>query len=574
MLTDLREKSQSFLIYILFGILIVVFIFFFGPQSEGCQPNAAKVRNLSSWAADVNGETVTQREVEISVRRQALLNRNFDDSKMDQLRRDTVDQVVEQALMEQRARSMGLAIGDTALSQYIVGEKNPDSPLFRDRDGNFSPKNYRDQLTQLLGATTDSYRRAKEREVLVSRYLTFLISQVKVSDAEVRAAYDRAKRTWNLEYVVFDPASETTVQAALAPEIAAFAEKNTDAIKTYYDANQKTYQRGKEVKIRRVLVKKPSDGGVQALADAKKKAEGLLADVQKPDADFAEIAKAQSEGYYKKSSGDMGWQTAETTSKDNFAVYEKLTKGQISTLQESAIGFWFVKAEDIKPAVSTSLEQAKTEIAGTLLAQAAKSNAAKSKADALFQRAKTGQTLTALTLPPTPLVTPTEEAGEDGAAAPAPTPAPPAESPVKTTGPFSDDRPVWSRIPGIGKSEVIAAKLDALTPEKPLFDEVLEIEEKFYVVRLRERAEPSDDGFSAEKDDFSQRLRFGRINRLFGNWRGILFGAVSQREFIRKVQGGAMLATATSPKVKINEADYPVETAVPTQPGEAPAAIK
>jgi len=572
MLTDLREKSQSFFIYILFGILIVVFIFFFGPQSEGCQPNAVKVRNLSSWAAKVNGETVTQREVEISVRRQALLNRNFDDSKMNELRRDTVDQVVEQTLLEQRARSMGLAIGDKALSQYIVGDKNADGPLFRDRDGTFNPKSYRDQLTQLLGATTDSYRRAKEREVLVSRYLTFLMTQVKVSDAEIKAAYDRAKRTWNLEYVVFDPASETDTVPADAVAVAAFTGKSADEIKTYYEANKKTYQRGKEVKVRRVLVKKPKEGGNAATADAKKKAEGLLADVRKPGASFAELAKTSSEGYYKKSSGDMGWQTAETTSKDDFAVYEKLNKGQISDLQESAIGFWFVKAEDVKPAVSTSLEQATSEIAGKLLADSAKSDAARKKADDLFKRAASGKTLTALTLPPTPLVVPTEETAEGAEAAPAPVPAPAPPSPVKTTGPFSEDRPVWARIPGIGKSDAIAAKLGTLTEKKPLIDGVMEIDNKFYVVRLRERVEPTDEGFSSEKDEYGQRLRFGRISRLFGNWRGILFGAVNQRELLRKFQGGTMLSADFGPNVEINEADYPVEApAAANQPAGAPA---
>ncbi len=571
MLTDLREKSQSFLIYILFGILIVVFIFFFGPQSEGCQPNAAKVRNLSAWAAEVNGETVTQREVEISVRRQALLNRNFDDSKMNELRRDTVDQVVEQALMEQRARTMGIAIGDKELSQYIVGEKNADAPLFRDRDGNFSPKSYRDQLTQLLGATTDSYRRAKEREVLASRYLTFLMTQVKVSDAEVRAAYDRAKRTWNLEYVVFDPADEAIAAAPDPAAVTAYVAKSGDAIKAYYEANKKTYQRGKEVKIRRVLVKKPKAGGDAAAGETKKKAEGFLADVRKPDADFAKMAETKSEGYYKKSSGDMGWQTAETTSKADFAVYEKLSKGQISDLQESAIGYWFVKAEDIKPAVSTTLEQATSEIGGKLLAEAAKTEAARKKADDLLKRAASGKTLTALTLPPTPLVPPTTDDAAEGAEA-TPEPAPAPKSPVKTTGPFSEDRPVWARIPGIGKSEAIAAKVSGLTTKKPLIDTVVEIEKKLYVVRLLERVEPSDEGYTSEKSDYSQRLRFGRISNLFGNWRGILFGAVNQRELLRKFQGGTMLSGDISTNVKINEADYPVEPpAAASQPAGAPA---
>jgi peptidyl-prolyl cis-trans isomerase D len=558
MLTDLREKSQSFLIYILFGILIVVFIFFFGPQSEGCQPNAVRVRNLSAWAAKVNGEAITQREVEISVRRQALLNRNFDDSKMAELRRTTVDQVVEQTVVEQKARSMGLAIGDKSLSQYILSDDNPDYPLFLDRDGKFSSKSYRDQLTQLLGATTDSYRRAKEREVLVSRYLTFLMTQVKVSDPEVRAAYDRANRTWNLEYVVFDPAAESAGENPTAEAVAEFTSKNAEGVKAYYGANTKRFNRAKEVRVRRVLVKKPKDGGDEATAEAKKKAEALLADAQKPDADFGALAAEKSEGYYKKSRGDMGWQTAETTSKGDFAVYEKLTKGQVSSLQESAIGFWFVKADDVKPAISKTLEKATSEIATTMLTDQIKTEAARKLAEDLLSRARSGKTLTELTLPPTPIAPVTE--GETDA------PPKPPESPVRTTGPFSEDRPVWARIPGIGQSEEIAAKLGALTPKKPLIEGALEVEKKLYVVRLRERVEPTDEGFAAEKDDFALRLRIGRTNRLFGNWRGILFGAVSQRELLRKFQGGSMLSGNLGAGIEVNEADYPLESAPASQP--------
>ena len=53
MLTNLRERSQrSFGVLILFGML--TFIFFFRPQSEGCQPRQEGA-SLDGWAARVNG---------------------------------------------------------------------------------------------------------------------------------------------------------------------------------------------------------------------------------------------------------------------------------------------------------------------------------------------------------------------------------------------------------------------------------------------------------------------------------------------------------------------------------------
>ena len=64
MLTNLRERSQqSFGVLILFGMLTFIFIFFFGPQSEGCQPQR-QVASLDGWAARVNDVELTRREVE------------------------------------------------------------------------------------------------------------------------------------------------------------------------------------------------------------------------------------------------------------------------------------------------------------------------------------------------------------------------------------------------------------------------------------------------------------------------------------------------------------------------------
>ena len=69
MLTDLREKSQSFLVYILFGILIFVFIFFFGPQADGLMQGQTRPVDPNDWAVQVNGEEIPVREIEVSVRR-------------------------------------------------------------------------------------------------------------------------------------------------------------------------------------------------------------------------------------------------------------------------------------------------------------------------------------------------------------------------------------------------------------------------------------------------------------------------------------------------------------------------
>lgn len=560
MLTQLRDKSQSFLIFVLFGMLIVVFIFFFGPQAEGIRPGGPQA-SVGGWAVKIGDEEITQREVEMAVRRQALFESDdLDEGELARLRRLTAEQVAARVALEQRARSMGMAVTDKELSSYIVGEDNPDAPLFRGREGVFDKDRYISQVSQSLGGTTELYRQTKERELIIKRYMAFLESQVKVSEAEAREAFDRSKRTWNLGFVVVDPADHAPEGAEpTAEEGAAYAAAHPDEVKAWFEAHKKEYDREKEVRVRRILVRKPKDADEKALAEAKAKLEKLKTRVEGGE-DFEAVAKEASEGYYKSFGGDMGWQGKENTSPPDYAVYAALEQGQVSDVKESPIGFWFVKAEEVKPAVHKKLDEVTGEIGLKLAKEDRRKGAARDVAEGILAQVKAGKTLEQAAPAVAPM--PGAEEGE-GAEGEGESKAP--ESPVQTTGPFSANRPMAERIPGIGKSEALAARLNDLTEEAPLVDEVLEIEGKFYIVRLVERFEPSDEDFAKDKDAFLQRLRLGRVNQLFGGWQQLLFGSVRQRDLLQRFGAGAAIASLTTlpDTATINEEAYPPVPAAP-----------
>ena len=99
MLTNLRERSQrSFGVLILFGMLTFIFIFFFGPQSEGCQPQQANV-SLDGWAARINGVELSRREVEEFGLPRG--NRRTDD-ELASLRQDVLVGLIDQELLAQQ----------------------------------------------------------------------------------------------------------------------------------------------------------------------------------------------------------------------------------------------------------------------------------------------------------------------------------------------------------------------------------------------------------------------------------------------------------------------------------------
>jgi hypothetical protein len=567
MLTKLREKSQGFMILVLFGMLIIVFVFFFGPQADAFRPGGVDRMLATGDAAKVNGQEISMREVEMVVRRSVDAS-DIEEKDLARIRREGVLQLVDQVLLEQRARQMGLAVGEEELSKYIVTADNPDQPAFLNHQKQFDYQAYEAQVTQGFGVSLNVYRAFKERELLVERYLDFLQSQIKVSEAEVRQAFDRARHSWNLEFVKVDAASFPPAVAPTPEEGAAWAKDHAADVQAWYDAHKDDYDREKEVRVRRILVRVAKDADDAAKKTAREKIEGLLAKVKAEGADFAAIATADSEDYYKTYGGDMGWQSPKNTSDADYAIYSKLEKGQISEIQESAIGFWFVLAEDVKPAVKKTLDEVRNEIGLILVGQQAAKKGARVAAEALLAQVKGGATLAdaAAAALPKPAAPPTVAPVEGEVPAEVPAEAPPVESPVQATGPFTANRPAWDEIPSIGKAPAIARRLEGLTAEAPLVDEVIELEDAFVVVRLRERKKPTDEEFKAESDQFAQQLKAGRAAQLFGNWKAVVFGPVTQREIFLKFAGGALLAglpKVDGSAVALNTDKFPEPPAAP-----------
>ena len=567
MLTELREKSQSFMIFVLFGMLIFIFIFMFGPQSQGLQAGGQRAVATGD-AAKVRGQAVSMREVDMLVRR-ASNSGDLDEKKMAELRQESALQLVDQVLLEQRARKMGLAISREEVLRYITSERNPDYRLFTDHKGKFDEQLFSARITQWFGVTTDIYVKTKEREMLIDRYLAFLASQVKVSDAEVRAAFDEQKRTWNLEFIEFKGTDHKPAAPLSPADGVAYAAAHADELKAYYDDNLAQYVRGKEVRVRRILVRLGKDATDAAKKAARSKIDRLLVKAKADGADFAAIASADSEGFFKKNGGDMSWKNKQNTSAEDYAVFEKLTKGQISDVQSSKFGLWFVKADDVKPALNKSFADVKSEIGLMLAQKAAERDAAKKVAQIALDAAKGGKPLADAYYAAVPFKAPAVEApkvpdapapedgekkdGEEvkpeGDKGPVPekVAAPERPDPVKVTGAFGANRSTFDRIPGIGESAALAQALNGLTKDAPLFANLVEVDGRVIVARLKERVEPTDEDFTKDKDALAQRLRGRRAAQLFGNWQAIVFGPVTQREAFRKFAGGALLSGLPAP---------------------------
>ena len=140
----------------------------------------------------------------------------------------------------------------------------------------------------------------------------------------------------------------------------------TDAnTQKYYSENAKQFEIPEQVRTSHILVKvditDPNIDPNKTKATAKAKAEGLLAQI-KAGADFAELAKANSDCPSKAKGGDLGMfgrgQMVPPFEQAAFA----LKVGQISDIVETQFGYHIIKVTDHKDASVISFEQAKGDI--------------------------------------------------------------------------------------------------------------------------------------------------------------------------------------------------------------------
>jgi len=180
------------------------------------------------------------------------------------------------------------------------------------------------------------------------------VSQVKITPEAVKAYYDANQKEFQVppqvraEYLVLS-------NAALAEKIAV----NADEIKTSYEQNKNKYGVPEQRQASHILFKaeKPEEK-----AAARAKAEEVLKLVQAPGADFAALAKKYSADSSAAQGGDLGMFGRGAMVKPFEDAVFKMKEGETSGIVESDFGFHIIKVTGIKPETFRPFEQVRPEI--------------------------------------------------------------------------------------------------------------------------------------------------------------------------------------------------------------------
>jgi peptidyl-prolyl cis-trans isomerase D len=385
---DIVTKHKRIAQFIL-ALIMVPFAFFgvdFYFRGGDSQPTVATVGR----------DKVTQAEFDDSLREQQArmrqaLGANYDPAMFDspEVRYALVEQLVNQRLLEQRARADRFRVSDSQLAQFIA-----ELPPFQEA-GKFSAEKYRQVLaTQNMSPAMFEQRVRAElslaplQEPIVSgglaakssvqRYLALLEQQrevavatidaepflkdVKIDDAQVKDFYDKNPASFQVpeqasfEYVILN-------QEALAGQVSVDA----DEVRRAYEANVKQYSTAEERQASHILIAVKPDASDADKAAAKAKAESLVAQAKANPAKFAELAKANSQDPGSApQGGDLGTFARGSMVKPFEDAVFAGAVGDIVGPVQTDFGYHVIRITGITPSKIRSLDEVKATIEAEL----------------------------------------------------------------------------------------------------------------------------------------------------------------------------------------------------------------
>ena len=523
MLDVLRKRKRSWIIIFLLGLIIVVFIAFYGGN---------KFRDASSQdIAEVNGEVITQREFALHYQRALERYRDLlkgsltpELEKNLNIRGTLLEELIQKKLVLQEARQLGLAANDEDLMTAIA--QVPDFQV----NGRFNKERYL-QLLRANRISPGQFEDEQREQLTIQRLYSMLLDAVHVTEAEVRDRYRFEQGKINL-YFIRLPINNYLSEVKLSEdEIKNFYERNkaflkeplkvqveylsypferfsssaqiTDKeIEEYYQANRDSkFHKPKEVKARQILLRVAPGADAKQKSDAQARANRILIEAR-AGKDFAQLAKQESADSTAAKGGELGWVTQEQLPAPLNKNVFSLAKGEISNVIESPAGFHIVKVEDIRDEKTQSLKEATAEITRALKKEKGKLEAAR-LADRDREKALAGNDFAKL-------------AQGSGVA-------------VNVTRPFTNGEV----LPEVGQAPEFYKTALSMSPKD--MSPVIEGPNAYYVLKIKQRTDPTVPPFDAVKSNIEKSVKESKAHELLQQNGKSLLEQLKKEKDINKV---------------------------------------
>ena len=224
MLRFMRKYATGWLVKALFGIIIAVFVLYFG---------SSNFRQSDKIVAEVGPDKITYTEYLEAYNRmfnfyKLLYKDNIDENAMKALniKEKAMDELVSKHLLLLKAKEMGLRTTDSEFNEYIANMNT-----FK-RDGKFSQKIYLDVL-KMNNLDPKKFEESEKANLTIMKVTSIINDNgLFLNEADLWASYVKEKGKVNLFYVQVDPAAYTDKVSVDEKEVQSLYEKEKGTYKS------------------------------------------------------------------------------------------------------------------------------------------------------------------------------------------------------------------------------------------------------------------------------------------------------------------------------------------------------
>ena len=509
MLDLMRKHARNWLMKIILGIIVIVFVFYFG--SAGMSERAQRI-------AVVDGKPIVQADFQREYQNMLDMYRQRYGAGLTEemiramdLKRQAYNNLINQAVVIKKAEEMKIQVSDDDVRSLILAY-----PAFQ-RNGAFDERLYQEALRSNR-MTPEDFERIQERVLLTLRVEDLIHGGVTVTDREIYEIYRMQNEKIAIEYLQLSPQALVAGIKPAASDLEAFlkaregqfrvpeqvqvkylaflGEDYAPAVKVSEEEVADLYQRrkaewtkaGKTLPLsevrERIISELKRVQGQYAAADAAKKAHDTIYQNENFDA-YAAAGKLtlRKTGLFRVANpppefagiGDMA------------KVLTLLGKNETSRVLQGEKGYYLLQVLERKAAYLPPMKEIEAQVAAGYQQEEA-GKRAKQEAEALLDRLKKGGRLDA-------------EAREKGLK-------------VLETGLFQPG----GEIPKLGHSPELAEALFLLSEKKPYPEKPFLVGGNYVIIRFKERGTVDDKGFAAQKESISDYLLRAKKDEVIQAW--------------------------------------------------------
>lgn len=382
MLKSMRKnvKSLSPILWIVIATFIIAIFAVWGGAGRLGEANR------TNTIAQIGDKRISADEYYQALRQRIeSMKRQYPDLNANLLRQlnfpqQLLEQLIQQNLLLQIAKDMGLRASDNELREKIIS-----FPAFQ-KDGKFVGFNEYKQILDWNHIPVQKFEDSLREEIILNKITELLTAGITVSEEEVWQNYKKQNETAKIEYAV---ANLDKIELSYEPsdqERREFFEKNKNKytvpekrqgkyvliktedlqkeitvsdseIEKYYRENINQFKEPAKIKVSRIYLPYTEKDKNQILEQAR----GLKSRLSAGE-DFAYLASTYSKDEKAKNGGDWGYFDWQSLSADEIKEINKLEANQVSEIIDTGSAAVILKATEKMPEITRPLAEVKAMI--------------------------------------------------------------------------------------------------------------------------------------------------------------------------------------------------------------------